>query len=210
MDYIKTTLAGAGGVVACLAGCACAIAPIVLIVYEGIYAFNNPDKEAWLGILPDGQNQLFADQEAGNLEKATGLVDIHARFITWFLWGFITALMPIALVLLFLAATVINPNLGTCVSAMNACAFGCSSLAWWITGIVWRFRSDGAFASGDIVPKGKTLEEWTDIVSDGDSLYQYKSGNFMAIYYFICFGLVATSCGCTIIGAIYHCVAGGK
>jgi len=38
----------------------------------------------------------------------------------------------------------------------------CGGLAWWITGIVWRFRSDGAFASGDIpAEKGMDIDEWT-------------------------------------------------
>ena len=208
MDCLKSVAAGAGGVVMCAAACACSIAPIVLIVYEGIYAFNNPDKEAWLGVLPSGDSKLLADQEAGNLEKATGLVDIHARFVTWFLWGFITALAPIGLIIVFLIATVINPNLGTCVNAVNTLAFGCSGLAWWITGIVWRFRNDGALAAGDIPLKDKTQEEWLEVVTDEDSLYQYKSGKFMAIYYFICFGLVSCGCTMTIIGAVCSCLQG--
>jgi hypothetical protein len=45
----------------------------------------------------------------------------------------------------------------------------CSSgLAWWITGIVWRFRSDGLYAVGDILKEGVTEEQWAkDIVKDG-------------------------------------------
>ena len=164
MEVIKTVCGAACGVVGCVAATACTVAPIVLCVYQGIYAFNNPDNEAWLGVVPGGENKLFADQEAGNLDKATGLVDIHGRFVTWFLWGFLTSLSPLALGILFLITTLINPNLGGCCGAFNACAVGCSGLAWWITGIVWRFRADGAFVSGDLVPEGKTQEEWLDIV----------------------------------------------
>lgn len=210
MEVIKGVCGGVCGVVGCLVGVGCAVAPIVLTVYQGIYAFNNPDNEAWLGVVPSGENKLYADQEAGNLDKATGLVDIHARFVTWFLWGFLTSLSPLVMGLLFLVATLINPNLGGCMGAFNACAIGCSGLAWWITGIVWRFRADGAFVSGDLVPEGKTQEEWLEITTAEDSLYQYKSGHFMAIYYFVCFAVVGFGCLTSGVGAVYACLTASK
>ena len=41
--------------VLCLLGTACSILPIVFIVYLGIYAFNNPDQEAWYGLDKNGK-----------------------------------------------------------------------------------------------------------------------------------------------------------
>ena len=48
MDVVK-------GGCACICGCAIAAIPITFIVYLGIYAFNNPDNEAWVGIAPTGK-----------------------------------------------------------------------------------------------------------------------------------------------------------
>ena len=64
-------------------------------------------------------------------------------------------------------------------------------MAWWITGIVWRFNTDGMYSSGDMPDEGFTEQEWQEKVEAPDSLFQHRSGKFMAIYYFICFGMVA-------------------
>ena len=55
MEGVKTALAGAGSCVLCLLGTACSIVPIVYVVYLGIYAFNNPDQEAWYGLDSNGK-----------------------------------------------------------------------------------------------------------------------------------------------------------
>ena len=36
--------------------CACAAMPLVFVIYLGIYAFNNPDHEAWLGKVGGGKD----------------------------------------------------------------------------------------------------------------------------------------------------------
>ena len=36
----------------------------------------------------------------------------------------------------------------------------CGAFAWWVVGIVWRFRSDGSYTAGDIPPEGTLLEDW--------------------------------------------------
>ena len=177
----------------------------------GIYAFNNPDSEAWLGLGPDGNHALYADKTAGDTANATELVDIHARFVFWFLWGFSQALLiPLSSMLLTVIGALIHPTLGTLCAGLTGCTMSCGGLAWWITGIVWRFRSDGAYAVGDIVPEGKTVEDWeAEITTDG-SLYQFKSGKFMFIYYIISWSIMACSCLCSIIAAICGCVAKAK
>ena len=171
---MEIKLEGWAAVPAVLCCCVCAALPIVFFVYLGIYSFNNPDQEAWLGAGADGKEALFADEAAGTLGKATDLVDIHARFITWFMWGFMQSVVaPIAALVLVGLGSLLHPSLGACCSGLTGCGMSCGGIAWWITGIVWRFRSDGSYAAGDIVPEGKGIDEWeTEISADG-SLFQW-------------------------------------
>ena len=69
---------------------------------------------------------------------------------------------PCAAMCIIPCLTSITPLIGSCVACIFATSMACGGLAWWITGIVWRFRSDGAFASGDIpAEKGMDIDEWT-------------------------------------------------
>ena len=154
-------LSGASAVCACLCSCAAAAVPIVFAVYLGIYAFNNPDSEAWIGTTTEGKYALYKEEAAGTLAKSTALLDIHARFVVWFLWGFLqTVAVPIGSAIVIGLAFLINEGLGKCCGGLSVLGMCCGSAAWWITGIVWRFRSEGAFAAGDMVPEGKTIEDW--------------------------------------------------
>ena len=158
----------------CLLCCICASLPIVFLVYLGIYSFNNPDSEAWLGTGVDGKHALFATETKGMTAKATDMVDIHARFIIWFTWGFMQSLVaPLASVIIIGLGSIIHPSLGACCSGLLGCGMSCGGLAWWITGIVWRFRSDGSYATGDIVPEGKSIDEWETEISIDGSLFQW-------------------------------------
>ena len=38
-----------------------------------------------------------------------------------------------------------------------------------------------------MVPEGKSREQWVNEITSTDSLFQYYAGNFMKIFYFICF-----------------------
>ena len=135
---------------------------------------------------------------------------MHGRLVTWFLWGFCQMLAPIATSLLAMIGMAISPTLGSILGGLGGCVVGCGGLAWWIAGIVWRFRSDGAFAVGDIIKDGVTAEEWEKELETTGSLYQSKSGKFMAIYYFICFGFMGLSLLCGIVTTIWGCIAAKK
>ena len=202
MEQIKSMCTGVTGVLMCLLGCACSVAPIVLCVYLGIYAFNNPDNDAWLGVKDDGAYELFKDEAAGKTAEAKELVDIHTRFVNWFLTGFILALAPIGISILTGISSMINPTCGSALGGILGCGWTCSQLAWWITGIVWRFRADGSYSVGDIKPPTKNEEEWTKLVTGDDSLYQHQSGKFLAIYYIICWSIILFSCVSSLIIAI--------
>ena len=208
METVKGIAAGTSGVVLCLVSCAFAILPIVMTVYLGIYAFNNPDSEAWLGLSKSGKEEdfaLFKDEAAGKAAQATELVDVHGRFLVWFLWGFIAQLSPIAVVILTSIFTLCHPGFGSFCGGVLGCAQCCGTLAWWITGIVWRFRADGAYAAGDIIPEGTTIEDWEKKISAQDSLFQYSSGKFMFFFYVISWSLCACSCTISLIGALIGC-----
>mmetsp|Transcript_32074 Transcript_32074/g.37719 ORF Transcript_32074/g.37719 Transcript_32074/m.37719 type:complete len:106 (+) Transcript_32074:171-488(+) len=100
----------------------------------------------------------------------------------------------------------INPTLGSCCMGLNGCAMTCGGLAWWITGIVWRFSSDGAYAAGEIAPEGESIEDWDSKVTADGSLFQHHSGKFMFIYYILCWSLMGLSCLCSVCAAIAGCV----
>lgn len=194
-----------GGCCACICGLVCAALPIVFTVYLGIYAFNNPDKDAWYGIVSE-QKALFATHADGKTAQAAELVDIHQRFVTWFLWGFIQTLAPIAVGLISAIGTAINPTCGSALAGVGGCAMGCGGLAWWITGIVWRFRSDGAYSVGDIPEGDVKPEEWEKTVTGSTSLFQHHSGMFMFVYYMICWSSMVLSLLCGLGVSIYGCI----
>ena len=58
MDSIKAAGA-ATQCIGCLCTLGCCAAQVTLIVYLGIFAYNNPDKEAWYGVDANGDGKLF-------------------------------------------------------------------------------------------------------------------------------------------------------
>ena len=116
-SYFSYKVEGPMAVPFVLLACACCIAPIVFIVYLGIYAFNNPDNDAWIGKTSGNVDtsdfKLFNTQEDGSKGGATDLVDIHARFVSWFFWGFLqTCVIPFGACCLVLTGSMINAFLG--------------------------------------------------------------------------------------------------
>ena len=101
-----------------------------------------------------------------------GSVDVHAQFVAWFTWGFILALAPCAIGIILVLISFISESLTALCGTLLNCSIGCAGLAWWITGIIWRFKASGSFASGDDLIGVEYRAEW-----DKDaSLYQLRSG----------------------------------
>ena len=67
---------------------------------------------------------------------------VHDHFVAWFMWGF-CSFIP-----MFVCLPI--PVIGSC---MSLCA-NCSLIGWWIAGMVWRLRTSGKFASGDVYQIG--------------------------------------------------------
>ncbi len=59
-----------------------------------------------------------------------------------------------------------------CIGNLAGCLYGCSTLAFYITGLVYRCRQSGNYASGDIKAIADISEdEWISLIEDDDTLY---------------------------------------
>lgn len=103
MDAYKSMTAGGGCIaiilqlVGCLLSCSFAAAAVALVVFLGKYSFSNPDADAWYGVTTNAvtgisTEGLFTSELAA--ANATELDNVHAHFVTWFMWGFIQSLAP--------------------------------------------------------------------------------------------------------------------
>ena len=121
----------------------------------GLFAFMNPNGDGWYGKIGDVEYMKLKEewdaQSAGTV--VTDLDPVHDLFLIWFTWGFINSCgTKVAMMLMFCIPCCL-PVLG---------CFQCSSLAWWITGMVWRFRESSVFASGGNIPENVTKEQWIE------------------------------------------------
>jgi hypothetical protein len=200
MDSIQAA-GTASKCIGCLCTLGCCAAQVTLIVYLGIFAFNNPDKDSWYGVDANGEGALFAKEAEATTTGDTELEDIHGKFVLWFLWGFIMALAPCAAAPVLALANCIHEMVGKVLGGIVSCGMACGGLAWWISGIVWRFKASGSFAAGDAL----TEAERAALPEDPETLYQYRSGNFMLIYYIIVWSLMGCSVLTSLIGLIATC-----
>ena len=106
------------------------------------------------------------------------MLDIHARFVSWFLVGFILALGPCVAAPIIATAERINETLMEVFAAFFSCCIGCGGIAWWIVGFFWRFSASGCYASGSELSKDMRMA-----LEDQETLYQIHSGKFMLFYY---------------------------
>ena len=88
-------------------------------------------------------------------------------------------------VLQFAHAVTDAPAFSTLSNCM-CCPIGCGTIAWFIAGIVFRWRHIGKVCSGDFaVSLG---------VQDGAEPYMWKSGMFIFVYYITMAGLLVLGC----------------
>ena len=86
-------------------------------------------------------------------------MDVHAEFVLWFTWGFILVLSPCAIGLILFLTGFISDSMTALLGTLLNCSVGCASVAWWISGIVWRFKASGSFASGDELNDAELIAE---------------------------------------------------
>ena len=173
-----------------MCGCAWLAASVAFMVYCGIYAFNNPEPQAYY--VP---GTAFTEPQLipiTSSEDGDSIVPIHDQFILWFTWMFYNMC---ALLVLGCCFAPITMKLGVpACGRLGFCLANCSALVVYIMGCVWRFSEAGQFASGD---------DGIIINSSSILLLQESNGKFLAIYYlitWICMGL-CTLCAC--LGCIF-------
>mmetsp|Transcript_23076 Transcript_23076/g.30711 ORF Transcript_23076/g.30711 Transcript_23076/m.30711 type:complete len:127 (-) Transcript_23076:370-750(-) len=117
---------------------------LTFVIYLGIYAFNNPDREAWVGLAAETNDRtLFRAHAELDASKAIQVVNIHSRFTAWFFWGFINWFAPLFIVTCAVLTCSINQFCGLVTISALSLASACSATAWFIVGAIWRFNKDG-------------------------------------------------------------------
>ena len=110
-------------------------------------------------------------------------------FRSWFIWGFWTSLIQIAIIGFFVPAFCFfenNIKIYKMVALVMQGMMCCSTISWFLLGFFWRYSKGGRIASGDKLKKvaGVTDEEWNNAkkqtaITEG---YQFNSGRFMSTY----------------------------
>ena len=98
--------------------------------------------------------------------------NVHGLFKLWFMVGWILMLVVAitSSINCILKGQYTCPK-SKCMARTAIIIFSLLTLAWWITGMVWRFRDSGRFASGNIIPSGITSSDWDMIINAEDSFF---------------------------------------
>ena len=136
-----------------------AVLSVIYLIFLFVYGFFNPDSPAWLGTIGE-KRTIFGSLEQANEEKASTIIDIHKRFVSWFAWGFFNWFIPPAVILIAYFSYKVNAVCGMVGLVISGCWGACSIVTWMILGAAWRFSHDGEFGSGRLVPEGVHPEVW--------------------------------------------------
>lgn len=131
-----------GGIISCLCGCGCLAASIALVVYLGVYAYNNPDPENCWWV--EGATTTTLAVQAGQEDVS---VNVHTVFVAWFTWGFWNSIAPCLIAPVVLIFQCLSPKFGMAVGGFLGCANCVSGLVWFIMGCVWRWGAMGTTAT---------------------------------------------------------------
>ena len=168
-----------------------------------VYAFNNPDEGSCFAKEGNeiGQPSVPVITTGSGPSSAStpqaGYIDMTIKFQTWFFYGFILSCigMGVSIIAFLYHATEIDfcarlHNLLGCVSC-------CGSLAWLVSGAVFRWSFTGKVCAGDFVEGDDKVEP-----------YAWRSGKFINLYLMIMFSLFGLLCCCGItVGCSYGIAA---
>ena len=129
---------------------ACFGAVTTLWVYFGIYAFDNPNVDAYY--MPGDGTTANPGLLVGEQNAEGSLVPIHNMFVMWFTWSFANicsffALMFCIMPMIALSSRVCGEMVPKICGGLCLCGVCCSSIACFITGAVYRFSEAGVYAS---------------------------------------------------------------
>ena len=131
----------------------------------GIYALNNPNADCIYGVTADGTESLYPNKAVAEAAGAGDLDDVHANFVTWFKWGFIQDVALLSVSILVGCCMFVSEGFANFLKAISGCGYFCSTIAFYITGLVFRCRQSGNFAAGDIqaIP-GISEDQWIEVI----------------------------------------------
>ena len=149
---------GQGGAAIQVCGCLCGLimlaGSITYGVFLGIYAYGNPDPDQcwWIKGNPTSAATQEGAVMLGSMQNppVTGdLIDVHAKFTGWFMWGFWTCLAPcLACPIMVILALAKAQSLVAVVSGCVSCGVSISNLIWIIMGAVYRWGPMGKASTG--------------------------------------------------------------
>lgn len=169
--------------------------------FFGKYAFGNPDI-----VGPNGNLNCWAPNTAVGVnatnfailpDNATheGWIDVTSNFLVWFEWGFILQMMTVGAILcgmLIFCAPKFAASGSSCVLGLQQCG----GLAWFITGMVLRWRQAGNICSGKDLSVMGAAYEGAPIPG-----VLYSSGNFINVWLIINLSFMGCCCvtGCVMM-----------
>ena len=159
--------------------CACAfiLPSFVLAYFMFSYGFNNPD-------VADTGLECYARYGDNIGYPFAPGKNVTSEFETWFKFGFVLNLLHMLYGVAIIIA--ISPScelLGACSGLCN-CLTSCGGLAWYITGIVFRWRHYGRVCSGEYWNKD----------SGEPNVYMTETGGLMYYYYIVTWIVMGLSC----------------
>ena len=165
---------------------------ITVLVFLGIFAFNNPDPNS-VWIVRDFESAertrdaVIAGAGASGVDITEGYpVEMHKLFSAWFAWGFWACLAYAILFVGFGAITAAVPKVGATLVSVITGLFCTNSIVWLICGFVWRFSKAGSIASGDKLEKDPNVADkvWKEQLKASSEAngFQLAGGNFMYVY----------------------------
>ena len=188
---------------------------IVVLVFLGIFSFNNSDPNS-VWIVRDfesaerSRDAVIAAANASGVDITEGYpVEFHKLFSTWFLWGFWASLTYAILFMAFGGITAASPKVGSILVSTITGLFCTNSLVWLICGFVWRFSKAGSIAAGDKLEKGPGVADdvWKQQLQASSEAngFQLKGGAFMGIYLTAMLILFATIVVGFVVGCMVLC-----
>ena len=110
--------------------------------------------------------------------------NVGAQFTSWFFWGFVINMIAILVAVFnFLFAFTESPIFAM-LQALIGCPYACGALAWWIAGMVLRWRHIGSVCAGGYL-RDEIDQNGASAGTIGEAPYWWKSGKFMNIYLWI-------------------------
>ena len=159
----------------------------VLAYFFYQYAYKNPDQ---------GQCWATDENHVASPVELPGYTNVSQQFETWFWWGFLINILCIVVACLQILAGSGN-NLFDSLSKCIGAPLGCGWLAWFIAGMVLRWREVGNICSGEYATTSGVP-------------YQWKSGKFIDTFLVItlCLWALACCCGCCV--AVFASVSANR